>query len=157
MKYENCMYVFNFLPSPVACSSYFGTQQALYPLPLLHLHRIRRVNDKAKLDVALDATLPRSIHRFWTRFDQLDLRQQIVLGAKVNHLLRLPNSTNAGSRNAKAAADECKRTLWHGTRRHATDHNDGAPCLEAVQVRVDVVREGDGVVDKVLGLGRRCW
>src|SRR6478609_9940711 len=80
--------------------------------------------------------------------NHLNVRRKFVLGAEIQHLLRLRNSADQRPCNLSALKDQVK-DLNRGWLRRRADKSQRSIALDQSQVGVEVVRCGDSIKNKV--------
>mmetsp|Transcript_9534 Transcript_9534/g.21902 ORF Transcript_9534/g.21902 Transcript_9534/m.21902 type:complete len:223 (+) Transcript_9534:253-921(+) len=117
------------------------------------LNRSRGVDDEAELDVRGNGAVPRLVDGFGGRGDELNVAEDVVLRAEIDHVLRLLDAADQRAGQLEATANESKGAPGHSALGHTTDHDHGALVPEEVEVHVHVVVKGDAVVDVVQRFG----
>src|SRR4030095_5846051 len=100
------------------------------------LRQRRHIDHEAVLDVALEHPCVRLVDRL--NRDQFDVRDDVLLGAEVEHFLRLPDSTDERASNLPAPENE----VGDARRRMQTVGNaseaESAIARQQIEVGVEV-------------------
>ena len=141
-----------------------GTERLFCRVKRLHAHRMRpflqhaelsgqccQVDDEPVPHIALDHALVGLVHLVdWGDFDVAD---DVVLATKIEHLLRLLNGADHGTRDG-LAADNHSKGVEGGVVLGRADQYQRTILLQHVQERAKVHGDADGADDQVKGRRR---
>ena len=104
------------------------------------------VDDETVPHVPLQCPLIRLIHLLDR--NQLDIGRNVMVGAVIEHVLRLAQAAHAGTRKAPSFENERERFNFQCLGRDP-DHREHAVAAYELEVGVHIVGRGDRIKDKI--------